>query len=88
MGNRCLRVTLLLLFSPVVTRTDRDSWAHEAVAIKAIQTMQVQYNSQYGRFATSLTELGPPASGAVNASSADFIDSGLAAGERAAINFR
>src|SRR5215469_13606800 len=57
----------------------------EAAAVKAIQTiqtMQVQYNSQYGRFASSLAELGPPANGAANASSADLIDSALAAGEK------
>ena len=83
-------VTLLLLFSPVVIRTDRYSWAHEAAAIKAIQTIQtmlVQYSSQYGRFATSLTELGPPASGAANASSAGLIDDGLAAGEKSGYKF-
>jgi type IV pilus assembly protein PilA len=83
-------VTLLLLFSPIVTRTDRGDWAHEASAIKSIQTiqtMQVQYNSQYGRFATSLTEMGPPASGAANASSADLIDTSLAAGKKSGYKF-
>ena len=29
-------------------------------AIRTIHTMQVQYYSQYGKYATSLTELGPP----------------------------
>jgi type IV pilus assembly protein PilA len=49
--------------------------------------MQVEYNSEYGRFATSLTELGPPASGTANASSADLIDSALAAGEESGYKF-
>jgi type IV pilus assembly protein PilA len=44
--------------------------------------MQVQYSSQYGRFATSLKELGPPARGAANGASADLIDSSWAAGEK------
>ena len=49
--------------------------------------MQVQYISQYGRFATSLTDLGPPVKGAANASSADLIDSALAAGEKGGYKF-
>ena len=49
--------------------------------------MQVQYNSQYGRFATSLMELGPPASGAANADAADLIESSLAAGEKSGYKF-
>ena len=49
--------------------------------------MQVEYNSQYDRFATSVTELGPPASGTANASSADLIDSALAAGEKSGYKF-
>ena len=84
-----LILTGLLLF-PRRIALDREYPANEATAIKAIQTiqtMQVQYNSQYGRFATTLTELGPPASGAANASSADLIDSNLAAGEKSGYKF-
>jgi len=60
-------------------------YAQETAALKAIQTLntaQVQYNSQFGRFAQSLTELGPPASGTDNASAANLISSDLAAGEK------
>jgi type IV pilus assembly protein PilA len=60
-------------------------YAQETAALKAIQTIntaQVQYNSTFGRFATSLTELGPPTSGNANASSADLISSDLASGEK------
>lgn len=88
------RVTFLLLFVTVralITPPNiTDRLAHEAAAIKAIQTihtMQVQYESQYGRFATSLTELGPSASGAGDATSADLIDSALAAGEKSGYKF-
>ena len=84
-----LILTGLVLFSRRIA-LDREYPANEATAIKAIQTiqtMQVQYNSQYGRFATTLTELGPPASGAANASSADLIDSNLAAGEKSGYKF-
>jgi prepilin-type N-terminal cleavage/methylation domain-containing protein len=60
-------------------------YAQETAAMGAIRTLhtaQVQYSSQYGRFATSLTELGPPASGGASAASADLIGSDLAAGEK------
>jgi prepilin-type N-terminal cleavage/methylation domain-containing protein len=60
-------------------------YAQETAALKAIQTLntaQVQYNSTFGRFAQSLTELGPPASGTDNASSANLISSDLAAVEK------
>ena|SRR5579883_1765194 len=51
-------------------------------AIKTIHTAQVQYYSTYGRYATTLTELGPPASGAASAAAADLIQNDLAAGEK------
>ena len=56
-------------------------------AIRTIHTMQVQYFSQYGKYATSLTEMGPPTSGAPSPSSADLIDSTLAAGEKGGYKF-
>jgi type IV pilus assembly protein PilA len=49
-------------------------------AIRTIHTAQVQYMSQYGRFATSLTELGPPASGGPSPAAAELIGSDLASG--------
>jgi len=65
-------------------------YAQETAAIKAITTLntaQVQYNSQFGRFAQSLTELGPPASGADNASAANLISADMAAGEKQGYKF-
>ena len=65
-------------------------YAQETAALKAIQTLntaQVQYNSQFGRFAQSLTELGPPASGTDNASAANLITADLAAGEKQGYRF-
>src|ERR1051325_11810128 len=59
-------------------------YAHETAAIKTIQTIhtaQTQYQSQFGRFATSLAELGPPQSGQPGPQSADLIDTNLAGGE-------
>jgi type IV pilus assembly protein PilA len=51
-------------------------------AIRAIHTAQVTYYSQFNKYATSLAELGPPASGAANASAADMIENSLANGKK------
>jgi type IV pilus assembly protein PilA len=56
-------------------------------AIRTIHTMQVQYYSQYGRYATSLTELGPPTSGGPSPAAANLIDGTLAAGEKGGYKF-
>lgn len=65
-------------------------FAQETAAIRAIQTIhtaEVQYSSQYSKFATSLAELGPPASGAPSPAAADLIDSVLAAGDKQGYKF-
>ena len=65
-------------------------FAQEMAAKKAISTIhteQAQYYSQYGAYATTLTQLGPPASGAATASSADLIDRDLATGEKGGFKF-
>jgi len=56
-------------------------------AVKAIHTAQVQYYSQFNRYATSLAELGPPASGQANASAADMIGNDLANGLKQGYKF-
>jgi prepilin-type N-terminal cleavage/methylation domain-containing protein len=64
--------------------------AQEMAAIRQIQTintMQTQYLSQFGRYAASLAELGPPASGSPGPSGADLIPGDLAAGTKTGYNF-
>jgi type IV pilus assembly protein PilA len=56
-------------------------------AIRTIHTAQVQYMSTFGRFATSLLELGPPASGGPSAAAADLIGNDLAQGEKSGYRF-
>jgi type IV pilus assembly protein PilA len=56
-------------------------------AIKAIHTAEVEYYSQYGRYATSLTELGPPASGAPSSAAADVIGNDVSGGEKQGYKF-
>jgi len=64
--------------------------AHETAAIQAIQTIhavETQYYSQFGRYAVSLAELGPPASGAANAAAADLISKDLTEGKKSGYIF-
>jgi len=65
-------------------------YAHETAAIKTLQTIhtaQTQFQSQFGRFAVSLTELGPPQSGQPGPQAADLIDNNLATGEKSGYKF-
>ena len=64
--------------------------ALETGAIKAISTIhvaQAQYQSQYGRFAAAMAELGPPVTGSPSASSARLIGADLASGEKAGYKY-
>lgn len=64
--------------------------AHETAAIQAIQTIhavETQYYSQFGRYAVSLAELGPPASGAAGPAAADLISKDLAEGKKSGYIF-
>jgi len=59
--------------------------ANEMVVIREIQTIhqaQTQYMSQFGRFATTLNELGPPTSGGPSPQASDLIPNSLASGEK------
>jgi type IV pilus assembly protein PilA len=56
-------------------------------AIRAIHTAQVQYYSQYGRYAASLNELGPPTSGAASPAAAELIGNDLSGGEKQGYKF-
>ncbi len=62
----------------------------ETAAIGDIRTLhqaQTQYYSQFGRYAASLAELGPPVSGASGTAAADLIPKGLAEGKNAGYVF-
>ena len=57
--------------------------AQEMAAIQQIRTLhqaQIQYYGQFGRYATTLAELGPPASGSAGPQAADLIPKSLADG--------
>jgi type IV pilus assembly protein PilA len=57
------------------------------VAVKTIHTAQVQYYSQFGRYATSLAELGPPTGGTAGPGAADLIGSDLSNGIKQGYKF-
>ncbi len=64
--------------------------AHEMAAIRTlttIHTAQTQYFSQFGKYAQSLLELGPPSSGQSGPSAADLIGNDLAGGSKSGFNF-
>jgi prepilin-type N-terminal cleavage/methylation domain-containing protein len=59
--------------------------ASETIVIREIQTIhqaETQYMSQFGKYATTLAELGPPTSGGPGPQAADLIPSSLASGEK------
>ncbi len=65
-------------------------YSQEMAALQAIRTIHVaetQYYSQYGKYAVSLTELGPPTSGAVGPAASDLIQEDLAQGEKQGYKF-
>lgn len=55
--------------------------------MQTVNTMQTQYMSQFGRFATTLAELGPPTSGAAGPQAADLIPSTLSGGDKDGYTF-
>jgi type IV pilus assembly protein PilA len=57
-------------------------------SITTIHTAQAQYYSTFGKYAESLTALGPPVSGSPNASAAELISGDLASGEKAGYKFK
>ena len=78
-----ISIILIIITMAVPKFNQAKRFANETgalTAIKSIHEAQVQYQSQYGRFATSLAELGPPQSGAAGPAAADLIDATFAAG--------
>jgi prepilin-type N-terminal cleavage/methylation domain-containing protein len=78
-----IAIILIIITVAVPKFQKAQMFARDMGAQKAIQTihqMEVQYQSQYGRYANSLAELGPPASGTATPAAADLIDSTLASG--------
>jgi type IV pilus assembly protein PilA len=82
---------IVTIIAVAVPQYEKAQWAaHEAAAlghIRTLHTAQVQYQAQYGRYATSLAELGPPAAGDDGPSGANLIPKRLAAGSASRYRF-
>ncbi|HUJ24029.1 MAG TPA: prepilin-type N-terminal cleavage/methylation domain-containing protein [Bryobacteraceae bacterium] len=81
-----ITIIVIILTVAVPKLTKSRMYAQEMGALQAIRTLHVaetQYYSQYGKYATSLVELGPPTSGgAESPAAAGLIPEELALGEK------
>ncbi len=85
-----IAIILIILAVALPKLTNARRYAQEMAAEKAITTIhtaETQYYSQYGGYATSLTQLGPPASGSAGPNGAELIDRDLASGEKGGFKF-
>lgn len=85
-------VAIVVIITAISTTNLHKSriYAQETAAmrhISAIHVAQAQFYAQYGRFASNLLELGPPASGGSNASAADLLPAELAQGTKGGYQF-
>jgi len=82
-------IVLICLVVPWHRTSDR-GFPPETAALRSIQTIhtaEMQYYSQYGRYAVSLAELGPPAGGLASETAADLIGNDLANGVKQGYRF-
>src|ERR1035441_6839899 len=85
-----IAIILIILAVALPKLTSARRYAQEMAAQKAITTVhtaETQYYSQYGQYATALTQLGPPASGSPGPNGAELIDRDLASGEKGGFKF-
>lgn len=85
-----IAIILIILAVALPKLGNARRFAQEMAAQKAITTLhtaETQYYSQYGAYATSLTQLGPPTSGTPSATGAELIDRDLASGEKGGFRF-
>ena len=85
-----IAIILIIITMAVPKFTQSRKFANEVSAVRSLQTInsaQVQFQSVYGRYATSLTELGPSSSGAPSPSGAELISGDLSAGEKGGYKF-
>jgi hypothetical protein len=77
---------ILLLLAVAIPERDRTHMnAAETVVMREIQTIyqaQTQYESQFGEYASTLVQLGPPAAGISGPAAAKLIPASLASGEK------
>src|SRR5262249_6534306 len=76
---------ILIIAAIAVPKLNNQRMAAQEMAavrqIHTIHTAQIQYYSQFGRYATTLAELGPPTSGSPGPTGADLIPKTLTEGK-------
>ena len=85
-----IAIILIIMGMAIPQLANAKMQALEAGALKAISTIhtaQAQYQSQYGRYASTLAELGPPAAGVPNGSAAGLISRGFASSEKSGYKY-
>jgi prepilin-type N-terminal cleavage/methylation domain-containing protein len=86
-----IAIILIIITIAVPKYNQTQMYMRETAAVKAIQTlhqMEVQYQSQFGRYANSLAELGPPQGGGhPGPAAADLIGRDLSEGEKQGYKF-
>ena len=83
-------MSLIVLAVALPKLTSAQRYAQESATIKSISTLntaETQYFSQFGHFASTLEQLGPPAGGTPGPDGADLIDSTLAGGTKNGFRF-
>ena len=79
-----IAIILIIAAIAVPKMSQQMQSAREMAAVQQIKTIhqaETQYYSQFGKYAASLIELGPPASGAAGPNAADLIPKNLAEGK-------
>jgi prepilin-type N-terminal cleavage/methylation domain-containing protein len=85
-----IAIILIIAAIAVPKMNQQRMHAQEMAAIRqitSIHSAQTQYYSQFGKYAASLQELGPPASGAPGPQAADLLPKSLAEGQNSGYNF-
>ncbi|HMC60913.1 MAG TPA: prepilin-type N-terminal cleavage/methylation domain-containing protein [Candidatus Solibacter sp.] len=82
---------ILIIITIALPRLSRARmYSQETAALGAVSTLhkaQVLYYSTYGKYAASLAELGPPASGAASPAASDMIGNDLSGGDKSGYKF-
>jgi len=82
---------ILIIAAIAVPKLDKARMHTQEMAaitqIRTIQTAQTQYYSQFGTYAKTLAELGPPSSGTAGPTAADLIPGDLSRGEKTGYRF-
>ncbi len=85
-----ISIILVILAVAVPKLNTAKENANEMVVIREIQTIhqaETQYQSQFGKYALTLAQLGPPTSGGPGPEAADLIPNSLASGDKDGYTF-